>query len=79
MEKNYIWVISNNDGRFIKACATRETAKMEMEEWRKNFIKAEIFLNVSELDAVYYDRITFKVTGRDGKVETMSARQTILY
>lgn len=79
METNYIWVLTNNDGRFIKACATRETAKKEMENWRENFVKAGIFKEISNLDAVYYDTISFKVTDRDGKIREMNARRTILY
>lgn len=79
METNYIWVLTNGKGGFVKACATRESAKKEMEEWRENCIKVGIFKEISRLDAVYCDRILFKVTDRDGKINEMVARQTILY
>ena len=78
MEKNYIWVLTNGKGQFIKACATRETAKKEMENWRENLIKIGLFEEISRLDAVYCDKISFKVTDRDGKVQEISARETIL-
>jgi len=78
MEQNYIWVLTNGNGGFIKACANRETAKKEMEEWRENFIKIGL-CDVSELDAVYYDNISFKITDRNGKVQEMNARRTMLY
>lgn len=78
METNHIWVLTSGNGGFIKACATRETAKKEMEEWRENFIKIGL-VNVSKLDAVYCDRISFKVTDRNGKISEMTARETILY
>ena len=79
MEHNNIWVLTNGKGEFVKACATRESAKQEMENWRENCIKVGIFKEISRLDAVYYDRISFKVTDRDGKVNEMVARNTILY
>lgn len=79
METNNIWVLINNRGEFIKACATRETAKNEMEMWRENFVKVGIFKEISTLDAVYSDRISFKVTDRDGKVVEMVARETKLF
>lgn len=78
METNYIWVLTNGNGGFVKACANRATAKKEMEEWRENFIKIGL-VNVSKLDAVYYDHISFKVTDKNGKVQEMTARQTVLY
>ena len=79
MERNYIWILTNNDGRFIRAVATRESAKAEMEMWRENFIKIGLFEQVSRLDAVYEDRISFKVTDRNGKESECVARKTILY
>ena len=78
METNYIWVLTNGKGGFIKACATREAAKKEMEEWRENFIKLGL-VDVSKLDAVYYEHISFKVTDRNGNVSKMNARRTVLY
>lgn len=79
MESKYIWVLTNGDGRFIKACETRETAKKEMEQWRESFIKIGLFAEISKLDAVYSDHISFKVTARYGQVKEMNARKTILY
>ena len=79
MENNYIWVITNNEGGFIKACATREIALSEMENWRNSCARVGIFADVSKIDAVYYEHISFEVTHRDGTVKKMNARRTILY
>ena len=79
MEQNYIWVLTNNKGEFIKACATRESAVAEMEKWRNNCEHAGIFANVSKVDAVYYGHISFDLTHLDGTVNRMSAHRTILY
>ena len=79
MELNYIWVITNNKGEFIKACATRENALIEMENWRNSCERVGIFANVSKVDAVYYEHISFEVTDRDGTVKKMNARRTVLY
>lgn len=79
MENNYIWVITNSKGEFIKACATREKAIAEMEEWRNNLERVGIFANVSKVDYVYFEHISFNVTHRDGTVNKMNARRTILY
>lgn len=79
MDNNYIWVLTNNNGVFIKACSTRETAKKEMENWRENFVKAELWKEVSNLDAVYFDKISFKVTAYNGKVAEMTARRVVLF
>ena len=78
METNYIWVLTNNDGGFIKACATRETALAEMKKWRESCARVGIFADVTEVDAVYYEHISFEVTHRDGTVKKMNARQTVL-
>ena len=78
MEHNYIWVITNNKGEFIKACATRENALAEMEKWRNSCERAGIFANVSKVDSVYFEHISFDVTHRDGTVNKMNARRTIV-
>lgn len=74
MKENYIWVLTSSKGEFIKACATREVAIREMKKWRENFVSTGIFAEVSKVDTVYYDHISFKVTERDGKVREMFAR-----
>ena len=79
METNYIWVLTNDNGGFIKACATRENALAEMEKWRNSCERVGIFANVSKVDAVYFENISFEVTHRDGTVKKMTARKTILY
>lgn len=79
METNYIWVLTNDNGGFIKACATRETALSEMKNWRESCARVGIFADVTKVDAVYCDRISFEVTHRDGTVRKMNARKTILY
>lgn len=79
MEQDYIWIITNHNGEFIKACATRENALAEMEKWRNSCERIGLYANVSKVDAVYYEHISFKVTHRDGKVKKMHARRTILY
>ena len=79
MENNFIWVLTNNEGVFIKACATRENAVVEMEKWRNNCERIGIFANVSKVDAFYYEQISFEVTHRDGTVWKMEARRTTLY
>lgn len=75
----HIWIITNSKGEFIKACANRENAKTEMENWRNGFEKAGIFESVSKLDAVYCDHITFDVTHRDGTIHRMTAREQLVY
>lgn len=79
METNYIWVLTNDNGGFIKACATRENALAEMEKWRNSCERFGIFANVSKVDAFYFENISFEVTQRDGTVKKMTARKTILY
>ena len=79
MESKYIWVITNDKDGFIKACATRETALAEMKKWRESCAKVGIFADVTDVDAVYYEHISFEVTHRDGAVHKMKARQTVLY
>lgn len=79
MEHNYIWVITNNEGNFIKACATRENVLAEMEKWRNSCERVGLFANVSKVDSVYFEHISFEVTHRDGTVKKMNARRTILY
>lgn len=76
MEK--IWILTNYKREFIKAIAKREDAIKEMEKWRENFIKIGIFNSVSKIDSVYNDRISFKVTDREGKEFEMVARTEIL-
>lgn len=79
MESKHIWIITNDKGGFIKACETREIALSEMREWRNSCEKVGIFADVSGVDSVYYERISFEVTHRDGTVHKMQARKTVLY
>lgn len=79
MEHNYIWVITNGKGKFVKACATRENALAEMERWRNSCELVRIFANVTKVDSVDFEHISFEVTHRDGEVHKMNARRTILY
>lgn len=79
METRFIFVITNCNGEFIKACETRETAKNEMEAWRQNFINGGLVKEVSKLDAVYHGKISFKVTDRDGSIKEFEAREVILH
>lgn len=76
MEK--IWILTNSKREFIKAIAKREEAIKEMEKWRESFIKIGIFNSISKIDSVYNDRISFKVTDREGKELEMVARAEIL-
>ncbi len=73
-----IWILTNGEREFVKACSTREIAKAEMERWRENIIKSELFQEVSKLDAVYAEVITFKATAIGGKEYEFYARETIL-
>lgn len=79
MEHNYIWVITNDKDEFLKACATRENALAEMKKWRNSCERVGLFANVSKVDSVYFERISFEVTHRDGTVRKMNARRIILY
>ena len=79
MERNYIWVLKNDEHVFIKACATREMAIEKMEAWRKNCENMGVFKSVSKLSTVYYDYISFLVTDRNGKEREMTATKTILF
>lgn len=73
-----IWVLTNHDHYFVKACATREIALAEMEKWRDNLQKCGLFEWVSEVSAAYYNQITFIVKDRFGATKEMSARETKL-
>ena len=79
METKHIWVITNNNGQFIKAVETRETAKKMMEEWRESYVKVGLFGEISKLDAVYSYKIEFIVTFRDGKKGVFTAKETVLF
>lgn len=74
-----IWVLTNDKGEFIKACAARETALSQMKKWRESCARIGIFAEVTEVDAVFAEYISFEVTHRDGSVHKMNARQTVLY
>ena len=80
MEKNYktIWVMKNAKGEFLRAYETREKALAAMKEWRDNMEHSGLFQEVSRIDSVYSNEISFKVTMRDGKVNKQVARETIL-
>lgn len=71
-----IWILTNKNNEFVKACSTREIAKAEMGRWRDNIIKIGVFHEVSSLDAVFADVITFNATDRNGKKYVMYARET---
>lgn len=70
-----IWILTNDEGFFVNACKTRETAILEMRKWRGNFVKCGLFQEVEEVDTSYYSRVTFKVTDRRGKIREMAARE----
>ena len=78
METSYIWILTNGKGGFVKACSTRKAAEEAMKEWRENFIKLGL-VEVSKLDAVYYEHISFKVTDRSGNISVMNARREVIY
>lgn len=81
METNFkkIWVIMNSKGCFIRACETREKALSEMKAWRDNMANSGLFPNVSEIETVWCDEISFAVTGNDGEIRKNAAREVILY
>ena len=74
-----IWIITNHKGEFIKAIETREDALEEMKKWRDGCEKVGLFQEVSKVDAVYCDRITFTIFDRAGEERTCRAKETILY
>lgn len=78
MEITKIWVLLNHKGEFVKACSTREKALEAMKAWRENFIKIAPLVEVSKIDAVYEDRITFKVTGSATAPQTFIAKSVVL-
>ena len=76
---NKIWILKNNRGEFVKACANRKSALYEMESWRGNCVKIGLFADVTPISAVYCDEISFCVVYRDGERCKMVARETLLY
>ena len=74
-----IWVLTNHKHEFLRTCKTREIALKHMRAWRDNMLKSEMFAEVSKVDALYAEQITFNVLTREGKTMTMKAREEILY
>ena len=72
-----IWILTSNR-EFVKVCSTREIAKAEMEHWRENIIKSSMYPQVSKLDAVYAEVISFESVAFNGKKYVMTARETII-
>jgi len=74
-----VWIITNSNGVFLRAYDSREKALDYMKMWRENMIHSGMFGEISRIDAVYYDVITFDVTMRDGTQKRQTARKHILY
>ena len=73
-----IWVLTNSEGYFINAYETREKALEVITAYRNNLERSGIFAHVSKVDAVYYERITFTATDREGKQRGMRVTKTVL-
>lgn len=78
MEITKIWVLLNYKDEFVKAYSTRAKALEAMKAWRENIIKIAPLAEVSEIDAVYEDYITFKVTSKTINSQTFIAKSVVL-
>lgn len=80
MQQNYIWVITNDADKFIKACSNRETAKNEMEKWRNDFLRTVAYpAIVTPVGEHNFDHIYFCVNYGDGTIKTYHARKVAIY
>lgn len=78
-EISKVWIITNHKGEFLQVCATRNSAINLMAAWRENIERSGLFAEVSKIDDVYCDRITFDIKYRSGEIHTQTARETILF